>query len=968
MLTPDRNSGSPRAFDAAKVVEILAELEPICGEQGLDAEHLELLKVILGNSPYLASLIRRYPEETVGFMQNTASNSFDTLVRALSQPRPADESDADFMSFLRHQKNLAALLIAMADCSGTWPLETVTKRLSEFANLCLELAIAKALRIRMKAGDLPWPDGLSPSSPVTVRANESCGYFILGLGKLGAEELNYSSDIDLIALYDPEKANYIGRKSVSDCFIKLTQDVVRYIDQRTMHGYVFRVDLRLRPDPGATPVAMSLDAALGYYHSVAANWERSAMIKASFAAGDPERAQAYLEELAAWVWRRNMDFEALKDIAAIKNQINRHYDVEDAEFAGFDVKLGVGGIREIEFYAQVNQLLHGGRNPSLRMHGTLDTLKHLHALELAPQQVCNDLIAAYKYLRTVEHRIQMIHDEQTHSIPMAANDIERLACFLGYTSPEDFRLVLDNHTKLVSQHYDELLPDSGEKTAVLTEKQLRKLLVQSTFQNVDSAYELIAAWQYGRYRSLKTNRARALLAQCLPELMSGFSQSSSPDAALIRFDAFLSQLPAGVQLFSLLQSNPSLLGLLTRIIGLAPALSSILAKTPGLWDTVLDGQFFAPIEDKTLLGEELRLQLSAARDYQDVLDYVRRFAAEKKFRSGVHMLEGIAGTSEIGAALSDVADVILRELVPAVEADFAAKHGCFEGHQTGIGIIALGKYGGRELTHTSDLDIVFVYPSVSDGSFSNGQKPLSANVYYTRLAQHIITAITALTPEGRLFEVDTRLRPSGNQGPLAASLDSFGEYYMGDAWTWEFLALTRARLIYSQPEMNEPVNTAIRNAFNSLPAHDVLEKDAVEMRRKLADEFATDNIWDVKHIRGGLVDIEFICQFLSLKHYGTSANGITANTPECLNELLSTDVLHEKEFQSLLHGYKLQMTVQSLLRLCLEPIPRSGDDIPIGLQEILLENSYFATMDLLLDGIRNAQRDCYALFKSLVGK
>ncbi len=967
MLTPDIKSGSPRAFDAAKVTEILAELESVASGKNLAADHLELLEVILGNSPYLASLIRRYPEDTLNFVQNPADACFGNLSNALSQPRPAEETEADFMSFLREQKNLAALLIAMADCSGTWPLETVTKKLSEFANLCLELAIAKALRVRMKAGDLPWPDGLSPSSPISVEANQTCGYFILGLGKLGAEELNYSSDIDLIALYDPEKADYVGRKSLSDCFIKLTQDVVRYIDQRTMHGYVFRVDLRLRPDPGATPVALSLDAALGYYHSVAANWERSAMIKASFAAGDPERAQAYLDELSAWVWRRNMDFEALRDIAAIKNQINRHYDIEDADFAGFDVKLGIGGIREIEFYAQVNQLLHGGRNPSLRMHSTMATLSHLHTLDLTPHQVCEDLLAAYRYLRMLEHRIQMIHDEQTHSIPSGPEDIDRLTCFLGYASQEDFRQDLVNHTKLVSRHYDNLLPDSGEQSTALTEKQLKSLLVQSTIKNVDAAYDLVAAWQYGRYRSLKTNRARALLAQCLPELMSGFSQSSSPDAALIRFDAFLSQLPAGVQLFSLLQSNPSLLGLLTRIIGLAPALSATLAKTPGLWDTVLDGQFFAPTENKELLSKELRVQLSAARDYQDVLDYVRRFAAEKKFRSGVHMLEGISGASEIGAALSDVADVILQELVPAVEADFAEKHGFFEGQQTGIGIIALGKYGGRELTHTSDLDIVFVYPGVGDGSFSNGQKPLSANVYYTRLAQHIITAITALTPEGRLFEVDTRLRPSGNQGPLAVSLDSFGEYYKGGAWTWEFLALTRARLVYSQPEMIQPASDAITSAFKNLPAHDVLVKDAVQMRRKLADEFATDNIWDVKHIRGGLVDIEFICQFLSLAHHGRLNGRVVANTPDCLNELLSTGVLKEKEFQSLLHGYKLQMTVQSLLRLCLETIPGSGNDIPTGLQEILLENSYFGSMDSLLDGIGSAQQDCHALFKSLVG-
>lgn len=956
----------PLVYNQEKADEVVNCLTAAATGADLKAQDLERAHTISSNSPFLAALFLRHPIQAIEFLTQPPHKCFEDLVARLCATRDSRESETDFMAFLRHQKNLTALLIAIADVSGIWPLAEVTQRLSKFANLCLQLAVAKALRTRMLAGDLPWPKGLDPSSALSTDHNTDCGYFILGLGKLGADELNYSSDIDLIALYDPDAVAYTGRKSISDCFIKLTQDVVRYIDQRTMDGYVFRVDLRLRPDPGAMPVALSVGAAVSYYQSIAANWERSAMIKAAFAAGDADRANAYLDELSSWIWRRNMDFEILRDIAAIKNQINRHYEVLDADFAGFDVKLGLGGIREIEFYAQINQLLFGGRNPSLRCRGTLQALNELKALQLVPAKTVEDLGDAYGFLRTVEHRIQMTNDEQCHSIPEDRDNIKRLACFLGYQSPADFEAELALHTDLVNKHYDALLPEKQKTVDFASKANLRTWLKDAAFDDPEGALTLISAWQFGRYRSLRASRARSLLTQCLPQLLPSFALASSPDAALKRFDTFLGQLPAGVQFFSLLQANPSLLDLLARIIGLAPALSAILAKTPALWDAVLDSQFFEPVEAKNILGLELQTRLSTARDYQDALDYVRRFFAETKFRCGVQMLEGIAEPAEISLALSNMADVILEALVPIIEKDFILKHGEFDGGDHGIAILALGKYGGRELTHTSDLDIVFLYPDVPEGIFSNGNKPLSPAVYYTRLAQHIITAITALTPEGRLFDIDTRLRPSGAQGPLAVSLQSFQKYYQTSAWTWEFLALTRSRLIYAPTKAVGAIEKAVSDAFSNRPEPNKLLFDSIEMRDKLAKEFPTRNVFDIKHIRGGLIDIEFICQFLTLANQQDIDVSHTANIPECLSFLWRTGHLHDDDFQTLLNGYQLQSSVQSLLRLCLETLPRSAQAIPIGLRETLCELTSHASFDALQNSLRDAQTGCHKLFGKLI--
>lgn len=957
----------PTAFDTAKSTEVFDALARAANENNIAAPNKVECDAVFGSSPFLASLALRYTQETLYYLSTDPTDAFNQLLAVLSAYNIENEDDADFMIFLREQKNKAALLIACADILQKWNLEETTTALSALADHAITLATNKALLKYIQRGDIKPLSSEKHNQTTGARSlGTDCGYFILGMGKLGGRELNYSSDIDLIALYDPQRVEYMGRKTLADCFIRVTQDIVRFIDQRTMHGYVFRVDLRLRPDPGATPIAISVGAAASYYHSAAVNWERAAMIKARFVGGDEWAAQQFLAEMSAWVWRRNMDFEALKDIAAIKNQINRHYDTENEVFRGFDVKLGIGGIREIEFFVQVNQLLHAGRHPSLRTKSTLAGLAVLVDLEIITEKTANDLSVAYKYFRTLEHRIQMLHDEQTHSIPNEDRRVARLTTFMGYDTEQAFEKELQQHTTTVSTVYDGLLPDDASDNTALSDAALTSLLEEAGFSDIETAVSTIKTWQSGRYRSVRNARARDLLMDCMPVLISNLSSAGSPDHALIRFDNFLSQLPAGVQLFSLLKSNPALFGLLGRVMGLAPALATTLAKSPGLWDAVLDSAFFAPITMGDDMQQDLIQQFGAARDYQDTLDIARRFVSEQKFRAGVQLLEGIADAQEIGRGLSLVADYALQNLIPYVEKDFAEKHGDFGEDHSGIAVIALGKYGGLEMTHTSDIDVIFVYDTSSSDTFSNGTKPLMPNVYYARLAQHIVTAISALTPEGRLFEIDTRLRPSGNQGPLAITVSTLEEYYQTSAWTWEFLALTRARIVYGMQGISGAITPVILNTITNKHSGKDLRANTMEMRQKLRDQFDTGNPLEVKHTKGGMVDIEFICQFLILQNSDQYPEIIKGNTLECLKALDYADLLDTETAQFLASSYKLQQHIQSTLRLCLESTPKSLEDIPGGLVDMLITKNPTSDIDGFIEELKIIQKKTYAQYELLV--
>ncbi len=922
----------PAPFYADKAEKLMNEFKEELLNAGLTPlnemnQHAEsLLMAIFGNSPFLGKCIMR----DVSFTHQLLIHGPDVLASRvfedLSENVPLLKAKEQVMSHLRRAKAKIALLTAAADITHYWPLAKITNTLSMFACSALDLAVAHLVRERMVAGDIEPPagfDALMPS-PATPDINKGSGFIILGMGKLGASELNYSSDIDLIVLYDADIVRYRGKKHIQDCFIKITQNLVRMMQDRTEDGYVFRTDLRLRPDPGATAIALSAEAAEIYYQSVGLNWERSAMIKARPVAGDILAGYDFLERLRGFVWRTSLDYAALEDIHAIKNQIHRHHRHGDICILGQDVKLGRGGIREIEFFAQINQLIAGGRERDLRVRETVKALTILEKMERIDHDTSHTLIEAYQFLRSLEHRLQMVGDEQTHSMPDTREGLEHISCFMGYDDVTTFEKHLLHHLTHVKQCYDELLSeatggDQEQAMPVLNfapdtdTAEVRAELAQMGFAAPEKVIAIISGWSLGRYRSCRTTRARQILKSITPKLLSYLGQTADPDGALLKFDDFLKQLPAGVQLFSLLQAHPWLLELLSEIMGIAPALAELLARQTYLLDAVLSVDFFDPLPPTPVLKEMLLDELEIARDFQDVMDISRRWVNEQKFRLGVQLLRRAVNTSTYSEANTNLADAVLQVLFEEVMRDFEIRHGKISGGA--MVVVGMGKLGGRELTFTSDLDLVFIYRNPEDIKESSGPKQLAASHYYARLSQSFITAITAMTGEGRLYEVDMRLRPSGNAGPIAVSFEAFCQYQENEAWTWEHLALTRARICAGDKKLAHIVETEIQKILTTRHEPQKLLVDAAEMRQRLRNEFGTQDQWEVKHSQGGLIDIEFICQYLQLRHGADMPDILATNTAACLQHLIDRHLIDETDGQALQNALTFLNNIQAILRI-----------------------------------------------------
>ncbi|WP_042443799.1 bifunctional [glutamine synthetase] adenylyltransferase/[glutamine synthetase]-adenylyl-L-tyrosine phosphorylase [Azospirillum sp. B510] len=875
-----------------------------------------LIAAVCGNSPYLGhSLTRELP-----FVVRTLTDGFDAtfaaLIASLHAEHGGEKSMDRLMAGLRVAKRRAALLIALADITGAWPLFRVTGALSELAETGVRLATAFLLRRAAEAGTLTLPD---PQRPWI-----GSGLIVLGMGKLGGRELNYSSDIDLIVLYDDAVVQTPQPDNLARTFIRLARDLVRIMDERTKDGYVFRTDLRLRPDPGATPLAVSVSAAEIYYGSVGQNWERAAMIKARPIAGDPEAGAAFLRFLEPFVWRRNLDFAAIQDIHSIKRQINAHKGHREVTVNGHDIKVGRGGIREIEFFAQTQQLIFGGRDPRVRIAPTLMANEALCGVGRVPAQTVEELAGAYHFLRRVEHRIQMIDDQQTHRIPADDAGVAHLATFLGYDDPAGFRAELLATLGQVEDRYAELFEEapslSGPGNLVFTgtdpDPGTVETLTGMGFADPARVISVVSAWHRGRYRATRSARARELLTELTPALLSALAKTPTPDSALMNFDDFLGKLPAGVGLFSLFVANPWLLELVAEIMGIAPQLAQTLSRNPSLLDAVLSPDFFDPLpgRDQGLAADHARV-MAAARDFEDALTLSRRWTNDQRFRAGVHILRGITDGDRCGVFLADLADIVVPDLARRVEEEFAQRHGRIPG---GAWVVAaMGKLGSRQLTITSDIDLIVIY-DVAPGEgprLSDGAKPLSPNEYYIKLTQRLTNAITAPMGDGRLYEVDMRLRPSGNAGPLATSLEAFAKYQAGDAWTWEHMALTRARVIGGDPALAERVSAAFRSVLTAPRDADRLLRDVADMRRRIDKEFGTANVWNVKYARGGLIDIEFIAQYLQLRFAHERPGILHIGTASALRSAAAAGALDPAVAEELEATLRLWRRVQGFLRL-----------------------------------------------------
>ncbi len=928
-LDPDK---IPRPFDenaaASKLAEWADEIVPeVSGLSELQQEPgvKELLLCVFGNSPFLCVSLFKEPDLLQQMLRVGPDLYFDDLLATLAEELPKLETQSELMRDLRIAKRRVALLTALADLTGSWTLEQVTDALSRFAAVAIDYAVAHLVRARMIKGDLAWtvPEG-SPATPEVAR---NAGYFLLAMGKLGACELNYSSDIDLIALFDPEVADYRGRRDVQDCFIRITRDLVKVLQERTEHGYVFRTDLRLRPDAGATAVALSVDAAEIYYQSMGLNWERAAMIKARPIAGDLDAGRDFLDRIQGFVWRRHLDYAALEDIYGMKDRIHAHHQHGDIAVAGHNVKLGAGGIREIEFFVQAQQLISGGRDTELQTPCTMDCLSVLAANGSIEQQEADDLAAAYRFLRTLEHRLQMVHDEQTQTMPESDDGVRAIATFMGYADSTRFETDLLRHLTRVRELYDDLFEDT-HSAGTEPEKRWERLYVSESdasalyddieaigFTDPEGVATTFRSWETGRYRAFRTERARALLKLLTPTILEAFGGTAEPDRALSRFNEFLGHLPSGVQILTLFQANPNLLDLLANVLGTAPALADFLGRNHLLLDAVLSPEFIAEFPDDNALTDDLSQALAEARDFQDVMDLSRRWANERKFQIGVQLLQRVIDARDAAEAHTRLAETIVRGLLPAVEDEFARRHGRIS--DCGLAVVAMGSFGGFETTFTSDLDMIFIYDAPSIEAQSDGVRPLPAPQYFARLSQRLINALSSLTGEGRLYEVDMRLRPSGNAGPVAVSVEAFAAYQDRDAWTWEHMALTRARSVAGSAGVQAKVNSVIIDALSRERDPDALLHTVADMRRRMAEEFGTKSPWSVKHVSGGLLDAEFMAQYLQLKHGHAHPDIFSSKTETAIDNLKATGVMEAPLADSLLQSIAVLDAVRGVSRQCL---------------------------------------------------
>ncbi len=933
-----------------------------------------LLSSVFANSPYLSHGLISDP----GFARLLLEAGPDAAYRAAYEAAAdrtgfAEESLADIMLRLRRAKRRAALAIALADIASVWPLEQVTGALSGFAEAALGSAFRHLLRGLHEARELELPD---PGDP-----ERGSGLFALGMGKLGASELNYSSDIDLILFYDQDRTPYVGRRGVQRVFARLAQELVRIMGHQTAQGYVFRTDLRLRPDPGSTPPAVAVRSAEHYYRTAGRNWERAAMIKARPVAGDIEAGEAFLETLQPFIWRRHLDFAAAQDIRAIKEQIDASRGAGGDGLEGHNVKLGRGGIREIEFFVQAQQLVWGGRDPGLRGCGTLEALEALVSKGHVHPDAATELRGAYGFQRGVEHRLQMVEDRQTHSLPDSEAGMAGIAAFLAFASAGAFQDRLNGHIAAVERHYGALFEDpldapGAEGVDFSQEGEGEAALAAMGYVDAGRGAATVRAWLAGGAPVLRSAGARDLLARLLPKILAALAAAPDPDAALSRFDRFLAGLPADRRLLSLLAARPELLEIVTDIAGSAPLLAARLTRRPLLLESALSRDFtdldlpdeeglepeiaeaarrglvrlfYAREFGRAEMQAELEEAAGRAGDLLDLLEAVRRWANDRSFQIGTHMLRGRLSPVEAAPPLADIADACIGSLAPAVQEAFAAAHGRVPGGRAAV--LAFGDLGGREMTVNSELDLMLLYDH--EGADSDGPRPLDPDTYYARLCRRLTAALTAETAEGGLYRIDMRPRETGSSGPLACSLRAFLDYPHHDAGAPELAALRRARAVWSEGGLGDRFEEARRAVLAAPRPAGPVAAGLAGMRGRR--DGAGPDLWAIEHMAGGLRDVAAAADFLRLVHAADRPDILDGDAPAAFEAAQALGAISAGAAEELGEAARLWRNLWGLMQLVAD-----GDPVEEGAGPALAGVIGRTGGGLVLEALSESVRDIAA--------
>ncbi|MEJ0095552.1 MAG: bifunctional [glutamine synthetase] adenylyltransferase/[glutamine synthetase]-adenylyl-L-tyrosine phosphorylase [Methylocella sp.] len=960
---------APRLADAHRAESRLADflgspdalgLKELVEEPGVEP----LLAALADHSPFLWRLAAADPARLALCLASPPQARLDDCLATLDATCDQSVDEAVIMRALRLARQETALLIALADLGGVFDVVETTAALSRAADGFIRAAMRFLLREAQRAGRLKLADLEKPET--------DSGVVILALGKLGAFELNYSSDVDLAVFFDPDSAAITGVMDPATLFVRLTQRLVKLLQERTGDGYVLRVDLRLRPDPGSTAVAVALPAAYAYYEILGQNWERAAYIKARPVAGDRALGVVFLETLTPFIWRKYFDYAAIADIHAMKRQIHAVRGHAEITVAGHDVKLGRGGIREIEFFVQTQQLIFGGKRPNLRGSRTLDMLDELGRDGWVTEQAVKDLGAAYVFLREIEHRLQMIADEQTQRLPQDPEALQRFSRFCGFARQKDFEAELIAHMSRVSHHYARLFEhspalDAATGSLVFTgvgdDPETLETLSRLGFKQASVAAETIRGWHFGRRPAVRTAHAREVLTELVPGLLQAFASSGDPDTALAGFDRALARMPGAVELFSLLKSNPQMCELFADILGGAPRLARMVITHPHLLDATIDPRILKTAVDEAGFKERADRILQKSTGTEEFLDAIRDFAKEELFPIGLKLLSGTIRPAEAAHAYSALASSIVEAALAFVERVFAEEHGRVPGGRCIV--LALGKLGSREMTAASDLDLILIYSFDREHPDSDGPRSLHAVQYYTRIAQRLVSALTVATKRGSLYDVDLRLRPSGGKGPVATQLDSFIDYQNNEAETWEHLALTRARVIAGDAELAARTSQAIRTLLMRKRPNKALSRAVCEMRDLIANVKGDKDPWDLKLAAGGLICIEFLAQYLLLRRAHAHPALISVSTFTVIETAAELGLIAADDARVLLDAHRLMTDVTQMLRLTLDPggNPREASE---AVQRRLANAAELPSVSALESDLNEMRQKVRAIFRRVL--
>ncbi|MFG5120804.1 bifunctional [glutamine synthetase] adenylyltransferase/[glutamine synthetase]-adenylyl-L-tyrosine phosphorylase [Methylorubrum sp. POS3] len=923
----------PPLSDPVAAEARLAEVAEALPAELRDGPARGLLLALAEHSPFLWSLAARDPDRLARLLRTPPEESDARILReqriaGRGQDGAAPDLEA-VSEILRRNRAEHALLVALADIGGAWPLERITAALSDFADASVTAAFDALLFQAAASGRFHPADRENPQA--------GSGLVVLGLGKLGGRELNYSSDIDLIVFFDPEIAPLKEGLEPTPFFTRLAQGAAKLLQERTRDGYVHRVDYRLRPDPGSTPTALSLASAYIYYETTGQNWERAAFIKARPIAGDIPAGERFLAELTPFVWRKYFDFAAIADVHAMKRQIHAVRGHEALAVAGHDIKLGRGGIREIEFFVQTQQLVFGGRRPILRGRSTVPMLARLHDDGWISQEARDELGAAYTFLRTIEHRLQMVRDEQTQRLPTDPAELDAFARFAGFPDRPAFEAALLGHARRVQAHYAllfEAAPDlssevgdlvfSGAADDPATLATLRSL----GFREPETVAETVRGWHFGRRAAVRSPRAREVLTELVPALLKALSGTPDPDAALANLDRAFGRMPAAVELLTILREHERLRLLFADLLGSAPRLAGTVAFSPHVLDAVIDPDFGDPVIDPAGIAAHYRALLGRPDDHEIFLDRSRDAARQLRFVAGARLLSGILRPQGAGEAFSAIADAAIATALETVAAKFLAEHGAVPGGR--IVVIGYGRLGSRQLTAESDLDLVVLYDFDPDDRTSAGPKPLDAAVAYNRLTQRLVAALTAPTRRGLLYEVDLRLRPGGGQGATATQFRSFKAYQSEEAELWEHMALTRARVIAGDAALAADAAAVIDEALRRpRDAHSVY-RAVRDMRATVEREKGDHGPLDLKLTPGGLLDLDFLGQALVLAHAHDHPDLIGLDAPALFKRAAQAGLLEGGEAEVLGRAYRHLDDVHHWQRLMVEGDPTQASPVAMA--------------------------------------